>query len=118
MRVLMCILTGRSIALMASKSITPLLFQPIEVVVVLKAFSVEKIFEDGPKCIVVWPLFEGKSPDGLHVGDELIRDFRTKFLQSHLTFLRSDHFIFFFLICNFDTLPGQIASHEVDQDEA
>ena len=75
MRILLCILTSCSIALMASQSITPLLFEPIKVVIVLEAFSVEKIFEDGPESIVVWPLFKSKSPDRLHVYDELIRNF-------------------------------------------
>ena len=69
---LMSGLAGCSIALLASKSVTSLLFEPIEVVIVLEALTVEQVLEDCSERIVVWPLFEGESSDLLHVGDELI----------------------------------------------
>ena len=54
----------------------------------------------------------------MHVCDKLIWNFSAQFLQSHLTFLSSNHFIFFFLICDFDALPWKIAPHEINQHKA
>ena len=51
------ILTLSSIAL-ASKSVPPLFFHPVKVVVVFEAFTVEQVLEYGSQDIVVWPLFK------------------------------------------------------------
>ena len=115
---LMGSLAGCAIALLATKSVTSLLFEPIEVVVVLEALTVEQVLEDGSEGVVVWSLFESESSDLLHVGDELIWNLSAQFLQSHLALLSSNHFILLFLIGNFHSLPGQIAPHEIDQHKA
>lgn len=108
----------QDVTALRSQSVSTLLFHPVEVVVIFKTTAVEQIFEDGAQAIVVWPLLKLDGPHLLHVGDKLGGNLVAELWQSHFTFFPADHFILLFLVHDFDTLPGQVPPHEVDQHEA
>jgi len=100
------------------EAITTLLLHPIEVVVVLEAVLVETVLEDLSQLIVVRSFFKCECSHMLHVGDKLTGNLSTKLFQSHVTFLLANHFILLFLIRDLDSLPRQVASHEIYQHES
>ena len=106
-----------SVVLLA-EPVSPLLFHPIEVVVVFEATIVEKIFEDGSKTVVIRPFFKRKLSYLLHVSYKLHWDSFTQLFKCHLTLLSADRFVLCLLIEDLYTLPREVSAHEVDQHEA